>query len=81
MEAQARAILSAAVAVQGFSTLLAGAGCKLSRRRTPAAGAMSVEDGMIAAICFSRSLELATRNTQDFEGLGLRLIDPWASNV
>ena len=36
---------------------------------------LSVEDGMIAAICSSRSLALATRNTKDFAGLGVRLID------
>jgi toxin FitB len=38
---------------------------------------LSVEDGMIAAICSTRGAELATRNVQDFEGLGLELINPW----
>jgi predicted nucleic acid-binding protein len=38
---------------------------------------LNVEDGMIAAICSARSLALATRNTRDFAGLGVRLIDPW----
>ena len=38
---------------------------------------LSVEDGMIAAICRSRGLALATRNTKDFHGLGLELVDPW----
>ena len=38
---------------------------------------LSVEDGMIAAICSSRSLALATGNTKDFAGLGVRLVDPW----
>ena len=42
---------------------------------------LSVEDGMIAAICASRSLALATRNTKDFEGLGVRLIDPWDAQL
>ncbi len=38
---------------------------------------LSVEDGMIAAICATRGAELATRNVKDFEFLGLDLIDPW----
>lgn len=32
---------------------------------------------MIAAICASRGATLATRNTRDFAGLGLPLVDPW----
>lgn len=35
-------------------------------------------DAQIAAICRSQSAGLATRNTGDFAGLGLTLIDPWA---
>lgn len=38
---------------------------------------LSVEDGMIAAICSTRAATLATRNVKDFEGLGLELINPW----
>jgi toxin FitB len=38
---------------------------------------LSVEDGMIAAICSTRGAELATRNVRDFEGLGLELVNPW----
>lgn len=34
-------------------------------------------DAQIAAICRSRPAALATRNTNDFIGLGLDLIDPW----
>ena len=40
---------------------------------------LAVEDGMIAAICVTRGAGLATRNTSDFAGLGLDLIDPWAA--
>ncbi|MBD3780563.1 MULTISPECIES: type II toxin-antitoxin system VapC family toxin [unclassified Cellulomonas] len=51
------------------------AGFQAARR---AAGRpLSVEDGMIAAICASRGATLATRNTRDFAGLGLPLVDPW----
>ena len=34
-------------------------------------------DAMIAAICVTHQLPLATRNTADFTGCGIDLIDPW----
>lgn len=34
-------------------------------------------DAQIAAICASRDATLATRNTGDFEGTGVGLINPW----
>jgi len=34
-------------------------------------------DAQIAAIAYSRSALLATRNTADFEGCGVRLVNPW----
>jgi hypothetical protein len=34
-------------------------------------------DAMIAAIARSRNATVATRNTRDFEGCGVRLINPW----
>jgi predicted nucleic acid-binding protein len=36
-------------------------------------------DTQIAATARARGMTLATRNTRHFEGLGLKLIDPWAS--
>jgi predicted nucleic acid-binding protein len=39
---------------------------------------LAVEDGMIAAICITRGAALATRNTTDFDGLGLETVDPWS---
>jgi predicted nucleic acid-binding protein len=38
---------------------------------------MSAQDGMIAAIALRHRAALATRNTADFQGLGLKLINPW----
>lgn len=38
---------------------------------------LSVEDGMIAAIAAAHGATLATRNTRDFDGLDIGLIDPW----
>jgi predicted nucleic acid-binding protein len=44
-----------------------------------AAGApIELADALIASIALARSLTLATRDTEDFEGLGLRLVNPWA---
>lgn len=49
----------------------------LQERRRRAGHPLSVEDGMIAAICLVAGATLATRNTADFSGLGLELVDPW----
>lgn len=38
---------------------------------------MSEFDAQIAAIADARGAVIATRNTQDFEGCGIQLIDPW----
>ena len=39
---------------------------------------VDVRDAQIAGIVATRKATLATRNLRHFEGLGLRLIDPWA---
>lgn len=36
-------------------------------------------DCQIAATALVRGMALATRNTKDFQGLGIELIDPWQS--
>lgn len=38
---------------------------------------VSTSDGQIAAICRRHGAVLATRNTRDFAGMGLDLVDPW----
>lgn len=38
---------------------------------------IEVADAQIAAVCLVHDATLATRDTDDFEGLGLTLINPW----
>jgi predicted nucleic acid-binding protein len=47
-----------------------------SRRR--AGRPISQFDAQIAAIAARNGLAIATRNRSDFEGCGVRLLDPWA---
>lgn len=46
-------------------------------RRTALGKPICAEDAQIAAVCLMHDATLATRNTRDFDGLGLMLIDPW----
>ncbi len=45
--------------------------------RTHAGHPISAFDAQIAAVCAQHGATLATRNTGDFDGLGLNLINPW----
>lgn len=36
-------------------------------------------DGLIAATAVAHKLTLATRNTKDFEGFGIDIVDPWTA--
>ncbi|MHB1810395.1 MAG: PIN domain-containing protein [Solirubrobacteraceae bacterium] len=47
--------------------------CARERMGKPISGA----DAQIAAICRKLKATLATRNTADFDGTGIELIDPW----
>lgn len=38
---------------------------------------IALADAQIAAIALTHQASLATRNTKDFEGLGLKLVNPW----
>ena len=38
---------------------------------------LSSMDGLIAATAISQDFILATRNTKDFDGLGIKLFNPW----
>lgn len=76
-----RALSAFPASVLPFDEAAARKYAEMQESRRSAGVPLSVEDGMIAATCSSRSLALATRNTKDFEGLGLRLVDPWAHHA
>lgn len=42
---------------------------------------LSVMDGWIAAVAIVHDLVLVTRNIRDFEGFGIRLVDPWTGKA
>ncbi len=50
---------------------------RLRARRERIGRAISVQDAMIAAICLTHDATLATRNVKDFEGLDLKLVNPF----
>lgn len=49
----------------------------LRAQRATAGRPISMADAHIAGIALETGHPLATRNTRDFQELGLRLIDPW----
>ena len=64
--------------VLAYDAVAARSYAELQEARTAAGRPLSVEDGMIAAICRKHKAQLATRNAKDFEGLGIAVINPWA---
>ena len=50
---------------------------KIVTQRDAVGRPISELDAMIAAIARSQNAALATRNTRDFEGCGVRVINPW----
>ena len=57
----------------------ASAFAEIATDRRRAGRPISQFDAQIAAIARSRGASVATRNTKDFEGCGIGLIDPWAT--
>ncbi len=50
---------------------------KLTAERRSRGHPIDTKDAMIAATCLSHGATLATRNVKDFEGLDLRLVNPF----
>jgi toxin FitB len=60
-----------------FDEAAARAFPEIAIRRRAQGRAIADLDAQIAAIARSRDAILATRNTADFEGCGIRLVNPW----
>ena len=54
---------------------------RLDAQRRLAGRPMHVPDGMIAATAFEHNLTPVTRNVKDFDGLGLRIWNPWQTTA
>jgi toxin FitB len=63
--------------VMAFDEDAARAFPEIALRRRAQGKPISDFDAQIAAIARSRDAILATRNTADFEGCGVRLVNPW----
>lgn len=66
--------------VLAFDLDAAGQYADVVTQREQAGTPISVLDAQIAAICRTHGAALATRNTADFSGLGLTLVDPWSTS-
>lgn len=63
--------------ILSFDEEAARAFSKISAARRLRGRPMAEFDAQIAAIAHSRGAILATRDTADFEGCGVRLVNPW----
>ncbi|NKK82149.1 type II toxin-antitoxin system VapC family toxin [Rhizobium leguminosarum] len=63
--------------IVGWDLETAMATGRLRAKRESMGRPISVQDAMIAAICLANGATLATRNTRDFEGLDLKLVNPF----
>lgn len=65
--------------ILGFGSDAAAHYARIASDRRRAGHPISAFDAQIAAIARVMGATIATRNIADFEGLGLRLVDPWAA--
>jgi toxin FitB len=63
--------------ILSFDLEAAAAYAEISARCMAKGRPIDMADAQIAAICWVQDAKLATRNTKHFEGLGLKLINPW----
>jgi toxin FitB len=79
LERRARNVLDEYFAGQAipFDAQIAWEAGRVRAERRSLGRADDLADDIVGATARVRGLTLATRNTKDFEGLGLRLLDPW----
>lgn len=54
---------------------------RLVARRRRAGGPIGVMDALLAATASAHDLAVVTRNTSDFQGCGVRLVNPWTDGA
>ena len=64
-----------------FDNSAASLAGKLCARRDDMGRPLNALDAMIAAICLVHGAALATRNVRDFEGLDLKLVNPFEASA
>ncbi|HEY5786331.1 MAG TPA: type II toxin-antitoxin system VapC family toxin [Microlunatus sp.] len=77
LESIERLVLDAGDRLLAFDVEAARAAAELRVAREQAGRPTSSEDLMIAAIARAHDSLVATRNTADFEGFGVGVLDPW----
>jgi predicted nucleic acid-binding protein len=63
--------------IEDFDFAATGPYASVRAARRLSGNPIASQDAQIAAICIAREAVLATRNTKDFDGLGITLINPW----
>ena len=63
--------------VEPFDAKAATQYADLVSKREKAGRPISVADAQIAAICRKLGAKLATRSTNDFDGTGIKFVNPW----
>lgn len=74
---RARRALTRLQPIVPFDAEAAAAYAKVVADRTLQGRPISMPDAQIAAIAIIHGAALVTRNTKDFSGLGIELINPW----
>jgi predicted nucleic acid-binding protein len=82
LEAAAKAIFASAFErrILPFDEQAAGFYAEIFGARKRAGKPVATTDLMIAAIARAQGASMVTRNTADFEGCGLTLINPWEAS-
>jgi predicted nucleic acid-binding protein len=65
--------------IVAFESAAAEAYATIAATRRATGCPITQSDCQIAAIARAHGAAVATRNTSDFEGCGINLIDPWSS--
>lgn len=64
-----------------FDAAAAQSAGRIAAERRRAGRSLEIRDLQIAGIAAARKATIATRNVRHFDGLGLPLINPWATSV